>query len=353
MSTTLSTTQPTSQSVVQLAAQPTRQSMLQGAPWLLAHKSMLMVNQPQKISLYGQDYVLWKDGNDHVQALPNSCPHMSAMLAEGWCEADKSGSSKIVCPFHALEFDRDGCTVLPGSSKQTLPQLAPLELIIQGDFIWSYGGVAPVIPIPDILGEIASNYEFVGVSGETSIATPLLPMLLNMHDYNHQNGTHRDLFRIEAVQFQQFIDKGHYSEAFFKTPTATPTRKEILRNPAVLSIPREIEAHLVNYFPSIVLFYGKSGVADFIQCHFFVPEAEDRTRTYVLLFAQPKSPLFKLMKGSFLKLVATVIEQDADILTKLYADQPQKIKLNNEVGMDWVKRNFESWPQVTDPNLSR
>ncbi|MEL6275992.1 MAG: gliding motility-associated C-terminal domain-containing protein, partial [Bacteroidota bacterium] len=40
------------------------------------------------------------------------------------------------------------------------------------------------------------------------------------------------------------------------------------------SIPREIEAHLVNYFPSIVLFYGKSGVADFIQCHFFVPAAD-------------------------------------------------------------------------------
>ena len=30
-------------------------SMLEGAPWLLAHKSMLAVNRPMKVSLYGKD----------------------------------------------------------------------------------------------------------------------------------------------------------------------------------------------------------------------------------------------------------------------------------------------------------
>jgi hypothetical protein len=48
-----------------------------------------------------------------------------------------------------------------------------------------------------------------------------------------------------------------------------------------------------------------------------------------------------------------VIEQDADILGKLYANAPQRIKLNNEVGMDWVRRNFESFPTVVEPSLSR
>jgi len=328
-------------------------SMLQGAPWLLAHKSMLKPNQPMKISLYGQDYVLWKDGNDRVQALPNSCPHMGAMLSEGWCDAQSDGSSKVVCPFHALAFDSNGSTRLPGSEKDTLPQAQPLALIIQGDFVWSYGGAEPAILIPDVLTEIAAQYELVGVAGETSVATPLLSMLLNMHDYNHQNGTHRDLFRIKEVQFETFIDKGHYSEAFFKTPTASPTRREIFRNPAVLAIPRVIEAHLVNYFPSMVMLHAKNVAGNIVQCHFFVPESPQITRTYVLLFAQPSSPLFRLMKKSFLNLASTIVEQDADILTKLYAEPTQKIKLNNEVGMDWVKRNYNSWPQVTQPNLSR
>lgn len=330
-------------------------SMLPGAPWLLAHKSMLTVNQPLKISVYGQDYVLWKDSNNSVQALPNSCPHMGAMLSAGWCEAQSDGTSTVVCPFHALAFDAQGRTVLPCGSKdkKTLPQVKPLELIVQGDFIWSYGNAQPTMPVPNILNEVAESYELIGATGDTSVATPLLPMLLNMHDYNHQNGTHRKMFRIEEVQFEQFIDEGHHSEAFMKMPRARSTRQEMIQNPAVLMMPKIIEVHLDNYFPSIVIFRGETVAGPIAQCHLFIPESAKRTRTYVLLFAQVKSPVYRPMKSAFLRLVATVVEQDTDILSKLYQDQPQKIRLNNEVGMDWVRRNFESWPEVAEPNLSQ
>jgi nitrite reductase/ring-hydroxylating ferredoxin subunit len=110
------------------------QSMLFGAPWLLAHKSMLAVNQPRKVSLYGTDSVMWKDPAGAIHALPNACPHMGAMLSEGWCEAydspetsPRQRKSGIVCPFHALKFDAEGCTVLPGLNQKTLPLLKPLE----------------------------------------------------------------------------------------------------------------------------------------------------------------------------------------------------------------------------------
>jgi hypothetical protein len=53
-----------------------------------------------------------------------------------------------------------------------------------------------------------------------------------------------------------------------------------------------------------------------------------------------------------LQLVDKVIQQDANILAKMYPDTPQKIKLNNEIGMDWVQRNFQSFPAVLKPNLS-
>ena len=46
-------------------------SMLQGAPWLIANTSMLSTNQPCKISVYGNDYVMWKDAKGNVHALPN------------------------------------------------------------------------------------------------------------------------------------------------------------------------------------------------------------------------------------------------------------------------------------------
>lgn len=137
------------------------------------------------------------------------------MLSEGWCDVVEDGSSQVICPFHALPFDAQGRTVLPGTKQKTLPQLQPLALVIQGDF---------------------------------------------------------------------------------------------------------------------------------------VPEAEYRTRTYILLFVQARHPAFKVLGSSYLKFGKVAVEQDVDIL---YAHAPQKIKLNNEVGMDWVKRNFAHFPAVVEPNLSR
>ena len=330
-------------------------SMLEGAPWLLAHKSMLEVNKPKKVSLYGADYVLWQDRTGKVNALPNACPHMGAMLSEGWCHEHEDKTSAVVCPFHALEFDAEGCTILPGSNKKTLPQLEPLELIIQGDFIWSYGGYEPKMPIPNILNEIASQYEFIGHAADTSVETDLLPMLLNMHDYNHQNGTHRPLFKIEEVQFGSFIDSGHQSHAFYNMPTAPTSWREKLSNPDLLLLPEVIKAHLENHFPSLVIAHVENWLSKVAQVHLFVPESKTRTRTYVLMYGIAKHPAFKVkaLRKKFLDFVQVIVEQDADILSKIYPNTQQQIKLNNEVGMDWVRRNFKNWPEIMEPNLSK
>lgn len=318
-------------------------SMLKGAPWLLAHRSMLEVDRPLKVSLYGEDFVIWQDKQREIYGLSNVCPHMGAMLSEGWCAKREDGSSTVVCPFHALEFDGQGRTILPGSNKKTLPQLETLELIIKGDFIWSYGGHEPKIPIPSLLEKIGQEYQLVGATADTSVETDLRSMLSIMHDYNHQNGTHRDLFEITEVRFKKFIDNGYHSEAFFNTPTIPKTFWQKLKQPNQLLLPDVIEAHLENYFPSLVVFHGKTFLGKVAQCHFFVPESSTRTRTYVLLFAKTSNPLAKFLKNQFLDLVGVVIEQDVNILGKIYANAPKKIKLNHEVGMDWVDRNFINW----------
>ncbi|MFH7026378.1 MAG: Rieske 2Fe-2S domain-containing protein [Heteroscytonema crispum UTEX LB 1556] len=238
-------------------------NMLLGAPWLLAHRSMLKPNQPIKVSLYGNDYVLWQDSKGKISCLPNVCPHMGAMLSEGWCANKSDGSSTVACPYDTLEFDSTGCTILPGSNKPTKSLMQPLELIIQGDFIWSYGGQQPKISIPTILNEIAAEYELLGYVGDFSVKTNLLTMLLNMHDYNHQNGTHRPLFEIEEVQFKQFIDDGFHSHAYFNMPRTKPKFRDILKNPALLVLPQVIEVHLENYFPFLVIVHNESAIALF------------------------------------------------------------------------------------------
>jgi phenylpropionate dioxygenase-like ring-hydroxylating dioxygenase large terminal subunit len=318
-------------------------SMLEGAPWLVAHRSMLPINQPLKVSLYGKDYVIWQDATGQISGLSNVCPHMGAMLSEGWCNVQTDDSSNVVCPFHALEFDHNGCTILPGTKQKTLPQLEPLELIIQGDFIWSYGNCEPKIPIPNVLEKIAQEYEFIGATADTSVETDLRSMLRIMHDYNHQNGTHRDLFEITEVRFEKFTDNGYHSEALFNTPTAPKTWWQKLQQPEQFIVPDVIEAHLENYFPSLVILYSKNPLGKIAQCNLFVPESLTKTRIYILLFGKLSNPLAKLLKNQFLDLNKVVVEQDAGILSKIYADAPKKIRLNNEVGIDWVDRNFVNW----------
>jgi phenylpropionate dioxygenase-like ring-hydroxylating dioxygenase large terminal subunit len=329
-------------------------SIITGVPWLLAHKSMLKVNQPHKISLYNQDYVFWKDRQGNVSALPNACPHLGAMLSEGWCEEDReTNSSRVVCPYHALKFDSDGCTVLPGSQKKTLSQLKPPELIIQGDFIWSYGGYEPQMPIPNVLNEITENYDFIGYTADTSTEIDLQTMLINMHDYNHQSGAHYNPMKIKEVYLEQFIDEGYKSQAVFHNVMAPKTLSEKLRNPTLFLMPGALTTHLENYFPNLVIIHTDNPFGRAAQCHLFVPETDTRTRIYVLLFAQPKVSFMKHFgKKRFLELAKVVIDQDIDILLKIYPHTAPKIRLNNEIGIEWVKRNFDNFPATVESNIS-
>jgi hypothetical protein len=71
------------------------------------------------------------------------------------------------------------------------------------------------------------------------------------------------------------------------------------------------------------------------------------------MYGISKHPIFRSLGKQFLNLAKVVVEQDAAILGKLYANTPQKMKLNNEIGMDWVQRNFERFPEPIEPHLSR
>jgi len=244
-------------------------------------------------------------------------------------------------------------SLLPGFNQATKSLLKPLELEIQGDFIWSYAGQEPKLAIPAIMNEIAAEYKFIGVTGERSLKTDLLTLLLNMHDYNHQNGTHRELFEIEEVQLTKFIDEGFHSHAYLVQPRKQPTLRDILKNPAQLAMPKILEAHLENFFPFLGMLHGENPILDLKECHFYIPESQSHSRVFVLMYMKARSPIAHLIKRNLLKLIDVVVEQDAKILGKLYPNTPQHIKLNNEVGMDWVRRNFESFPVVVEPNLSR
>jgi len=74
----------------------------------------LSVGEAMPLEAVGQQLVIWRsdDGIAHVHDA--FCPHLGAHLGHGGC----SDGGRLVCPFHAWEFDPDGsCAAIPYSSR--------------------------------------------------------------------------------------------------------------------------------------------------------------------------------------------------------------------------------------------
>jgi hypothetical protein len=196
-----------------------------------------------------------------------------------------------------------------------------------------------------ILNEISAKYDFIGHTADTSVETDLLTMLLNMHDYNHQNGTHRPLLKLKKCNLRSLLIMGISLTLFLICPQHLQRLREKISNPDLLLLPKVLKAHLENHFPSLVIFHGKTGRVKSLNVISLYQNRRTRTRTYILMFGQAKLPAFKALGQKFLNFAKVIVEQDADILGKIYPKYAQKIKLNNEVGMDWVRRNFASFPR--------
>lgn len=270
---------------------------------------------------------------------------MQAPLSNGWiCESRNS----IVCPFHALEFDSTG-RLLKDDEPSGKPVARPLELIVQGDLIWTYGGCSPHLPVPDLIPQKTKALEFVGVAGETSIQANFLTAIKINYDYNHQNGTHRRNFKIRDNPIHNFEEDGYYAKVEQTLVRANNTMNEIWHNPGLLMLPRSIDTELEYTFPSTTLFKANLGAGNVIQFFILYPESEDRTKTFVLFYGDWKSPLFKLpvtggvLRKSLLQATSTIVEQDSTTLESLYPLQKPKIRLPQEEIMFYVERLYCEW----------
>ena len=322
-------------------------SILNGAPWLIAHRSMLGINRPLKITLNGSDYVLWQNSNGEISALDNVCPHMQAPLSNGWiCKSNNS----IVCGYHALEFDGEGRLLKDGEGKGE-PLAKKLELIVKDDLIWTYGNFPPRLPIPDLISQRIEGMKYLGVSGNSSIQAQFIDCIRINYDFNHQNGVHRDNFRIVANPVKAFETDGYYARVAQTFLRAKNTLAEISQNPALLILPQKISNELEYSFPSTTLFKAQIPLGEVFQFFILYPETEKRTRTFVLSYANWKSPLLKVpgignvIKRSLVEAAAKIVEQDSSNVESLYPRQKPKIRLPKEEIMTYVEELYHNWQQ--------
>lgn len=319
--------------------------ILPGAPWLIAHRSMLGVNKPYKITLNSQDYVLWQNASGKIFALENICPHMQAPLSQGWiCESHDS----IACPFHALEFDGNGKLLKDGKpSGQAFAKT--LELLIQGDLIWTYGGFEPRLPLPDLIPRRTEGLSFFGIAVEKSIHASFLSCIKINYDFNHQNGTHRASFKIRENPVHAFEADGYYARVEQTFIRDDNTLGEMLENPGLLNLPKVFRIDLEYSFPSTAVARLEVDFGYIPQFYFLYPETEHRTKTFVLCYGKWKSPLSQLPGMNMLarrlvrQTTAKIVEQDSATLESLYPQQKTKIHLPKEEIMVYVEKLYSEW----------
>lgn len=316
------------------------EAILPGAPWLIAHRSTLGINKPHKVTLNGQYYVLWQNEQGEVFALNNVCPHMQAPLSDGWICQERG---TITCPFHALEFDGQGRLYQSGKV-ETQPLTTPLELIVKGDCLWTYGGITPKIPVPDLIPKLSEGMTFLGVAGDKSIRGTFLDNLLINYDYNHQNGTHRELFGIKANRIPVFEREGYWAKVVQELEREDSTFNDILSNPVVLIAPKTYTGTLEYAFPALTIFQTCFPLGEILQVHVLYPETETQTKTFVLVYSKLKHPVLKPLLGrSLLSAVGTVVEQDTRAIERSYPRQKAKIRLPNEEIMFHAEKLYREW----------
>ena len=77
--------------------------------WYPALRSEQLEEQPVKLRMLGQDFVVFRDESGQAHCLSNTCVHRGGSLAGGKVKGDC-----IECPYHGWRFDGDGnCHRIP------------------------------------------------------------------------------------------------------------------------------------------------------------------------------------------------------------------------------------------------
>lgn len=110
------------------------------AGWYVAIPSTQVRRTPRRITLFGEAFVGWRDGDGHAHVHSAVCPHMGAALHTG-----RVVDGAIECPFHRWRFDPAGrCVFVPGRRPPARAALTLLTTRECSGYVWAwYGRGAP------------------------------------------------------------------------------------------------------------------------------------------------------------------------------------------------------------------
>jgi hypothetical protein len=95
-------------------------------------------------------------------------------------------------------------------------------------------------------------------------------------DFNHQNGTHRQLFQIVDNRVTEFDQNGNWYRVKQESTRVNNSLGELLTNPVLLTIPKILKSTVEYFFPSVLVLYAESGVGPFAQVVVQYPQQDLR-----------------------------------------------------------------------------
>ena len=134
--------------------------VIRGA-WYAVTQRDNLTTKPMKVTIHGQDYVLYRDEKGMVCAGDAYCPHRGCDLSLGTVEG-----AELICPFHGWRFDRDGrCTRVPANrGVWDVPKnaaRATYEACEKAEWVWLYTAPKRVdmdaSTEPDLFPELCSD----------------------------------------------------------------------------------------------------------------------------------------------------------------------------------------------------
>lgn len=151
-----------------------KQKLFGGLPLLVAHGSELPPGHVMAFDRLDLPVILTRGKEGQVRAFVNACRHRGTRLVSG--EAPKS-ANRIICPYHAWSYRLSGALAAVPLEAEAFPGLNKSEYGLmelpaeeRGGFIWLMADREGRLDLEDYLGDLAGDFEALGVAGHVVFA---------------------------------------------------------------------------------------------------------------------------------------------------------------------------------------
>ncbi|WP_169314291.1 Rieske 2Fe-2S domain-containing protein [Streptomyces piniterrae] len=170
------------------------------------------------VTFMSQSYALFRTREGHVGMVDSQCCHLGADLSR----CGSVSGERLVCGYHAWEFDRTGhCTKIPGMDR--IPPRArqrSVPVLERGGNIWFWYGDGPPLPFVDV-DFTDDRRRYVTLPGEVSICHGgLLPLAEHVTDVSHWPFIHG---ASEPMQYVSLRNEGRHFE--YRVQPSSPVRR--------------------------------------------------------------------------------------------------------------------------------